>query len=209
MAILAQGAPCAGKPWVFLRNIHPRESGFNLIEAAIVLGIDGLIVGGIWAAAGAAYENMRQQNASKQLLSLVQGLRGFYAESPVDRIDANITNLIGLGVLPSDMLVETGGAKTLRHPWGGAVTLTDTTTAYGIASFKVTFEAMKSDVCRNFLTRASNLARGSGLLLVDSGAGGAGGSGDVLNLIADSNALNTAITCTDQAAPFFVFSLRG
>src|SRR5450755_2463049 len=50
-----------------------KQSGFNLIEAAIVLGIVGLIVGGIWAAAGAAYEGMRQQNASKQLLSLVQG----------------------------------------------------------------------------------------------------------------------------------------
>ncbi|MBI3419682.1 MAG: hypothetical protein HY053_06085 [Proteobacteria bacterium] len=184
-------------------------AGFNLIEAAIVLGIVGLIVGGIWAAAGAAYENMRQQNASKQLLALVQGIRGFYAQNPSDQIDENINNLHSLGVLPSDMLVDNGGAKALRHPWGGAVTLNDTTATYGIASFKITFESMKSDVCRNFLTRASNVARGSGLLLVDSGAGGTGGSGDVLNLIADSNQVNTAVTCTDQAAPFFVFSLRG
>src|SRR5262245_10667641 len=87
------------------------------------------------------------------------------AESTLrDQFDENITNLFRLGVLSSDMLVDSGGTKTLRHPWGGAVVLNDTTSTYGVASFKVTFDGMKSDVCRNFLTRASNVARGSGLL---------------------------------------------
>jgi hypothetical protein len=193
-----------------MHYLRPRtRAGFNLIEAAIVLGVLGLLVGGIWSAAAAAYENMRHHNAAKQLLALVQGIHGFYAQNPSDHVHENITQLHSLGLLPSDMLVDTNGAKTLRHPWGGSVTLSDTTDAYGIASFKVTFEDMNSDVCRNFLTRAIIVARGSGLLLVDSGAGDPAGSGDVLNLIADSNQVNTAISCTDPAAPFFVFSLRG
>lgn len=35
------------------------KNGFNLIEAAIVLGIVGLIVGGIWVAAATVRENMK------------------------------------------------------------------------------------------------------------------------------------------------------
>src|SRR5437867_1361141 len=95
------------------------QAGFNLIEAAIVLGIVGLIVGGIWAAASSAYENMRQQSGSKQLLSLVQNIRGFYAQGPIDVIDNNLTNLYNLGLLPSDMVIQNGSAFYLRHPWGG------------------------------------------------------------------------------------------
>ena len=60
------------------------RAGFNLIEAAIVLGIVGLIVGGIWAAASSAYENMRQQTASKQLLSLVGNIRNYYQNANID-----------------------------------------------------------------------------------------------------------------------------
>ncbi len=187
---------------ISIRSIA-RKAGFNLIEAAIVLGIVGLIVGGIWAAAGSAYENMRQQNAAKQLLALVQGIRGFYAQNPSDTITEDVSELYNLGVLPADMVVDTGSAKILRHQWGGGVDVNDTTSTYGIASFRVTFNSMKADACRNFLTRSANVARGSGLLVVNSG------TAEVLNLIANSSDINTSITCTDQAAPFFVFSLRG
>jgi type II secretory pathway pseudopilin PulG len=180
------------------------QAGFNLIEAAIVLGIVGLIVGGIWAAAGSAYENMRQQNASKQLLSLVQGIRGFYAQNPSDVVETNIANLASLGVLPSDMVVIDGtGSKSLRDAWGGSVTLDDGIT--GTASFTVTFNNMKADVCKNFITRVANVARGSGLLVVSTGTGG-----EYLNLVLNSSQVNTTTpACTDQGSPFFVFSLRG
>jgi type II secretory pathway pseudopilin PulG len=186
-----------------LQTRASRRAGFNLIEAAIVLGIVGLIVGGIWAAAGAAYENMRQQNASKQLLALVQGIRGFYAQSPTDVIETDIGKLNDLGVLPADMVIDAGGVKSLRHQWGGAVTIEDTTATYSIASFKVNFLNMKKDACRNFLTRSANVARGSGLLVVNSG------SSTVLDLMANSSDINTDVTCQDNATPYFVFSLRG
>jgi hypothetical protein len=37
-----------------------RRRGFNLIEAAIVLGVIGLVIGGIWVAAAAVTENRRK-----------------------------------------------------------------------------------------------------------------------------------------------------
>ena len=186
-----------------LKTRASRRAGFNLIEAAIVLGIVGLIVGGIWAAAGAAYENMRQQNASKQLLALVQGIRGFYAQSPTDVVETDLGKLNDLGVLPADMVVDSGGTKSMRHQWGGSVTIEDTTATYNIASFQVSFHDMKKDACRNFLTRSANVARGSGLLVVNSGGA------EVLNFIANSSDVNTNVTCNDGATPAFVFSLRG
>lgn len=185
------------------------QAGFNLIEAAIVLGIVGLIVGGIWAAAASAYENMRQQAASKNLLSLAQNIRGFYAQNPSDTIDTDLENLFSLGLLPADMVVGTTGSHTLRHQWGGDVTLTDATTSSGLASFQITFNKMNSEACRNFIMRNSNAARGSGLLVVGTD------SGVVMDLANNSSAttdisnVNSKCGNTTQKNVYFTFGLRG
>lgn len=42
-----------------IRRRRAAQKGFNLIEAAIVLGIVGLVVGGIWVAATSVYANLR------------------------------------------------------------------------------------------------------------------------------------------------------
>jgi hypothetical protein len=45
---------------MFVRANNPSaQSGFNLIEAAIVLGAIGLVIGGIWIAASAVNRNLR------------------------------------------------------------------------------------------------------------------------------------------------------
>mgnify|MGYP001202658320 FL=1 len=38
---------------------HSRKRGFNLIEAAIVLGVVGLVIGGIWVAANAVNDHFK------------------------------------------------------------------------------------------------------------------------------------------------------
>lgn len=45
-----------------------RRRGFNLIEAAIVLGVIGLVIGGIWVAAAKVQQNMRVNDAEKLIL---------------------------------------------------------------------------------------------------------------------------------------------
>ncbi|HVY13094.1 MAG TPA: hypothetical protein VHB73_05980 [Alphaproteobacteria bacterium] len=180
------------------------EAGFNLIEAAIVLGIVGLIVGGIWAAAGAAYENMRLQNASKQLLALVGGIRGFYAQNPTDVVDTNIDNLYGFGILPADMVVVNGTTHELRHPWGDSVTIA--TTTLGGSAFTISYTGMKADSCKNFVTRVGNVARGSGLLIASPD-----GSAEWLNLYNDPAQTNSTVPACDAngGSPSFTFSVRG
>lgn len=178
------------------------QAGFNLIEAAIVLGIVGLIVGGIWAAASSAYENMRQQTASKQLLALVQGIRGYYAQAGTDTFDTNASNIVNLGLAPNDMVINAGGTPSLRHQWGSTVTFTATAVT-NYATFGIVFNNLKREQCANLLSRVANAARGSGLLVVTNG------TANVLDLSTNSsNTLAAGATCAANASPEFVFSLR-
>ena len=187
-----------------------KQAGFNLIEAAIVLGIVGLIVGGIWAAAASAYENMRQQSASKNLLSLAQNVRGFYAQNQATSIDGNTENLFSLGLIPADMVVGGAGTHTIRHQWGGTVDVIDASASTSLASFEVRFNSMNSEACRNFIMRNGNAARGSGLLQIKTD------SGMVMDIGSDSTAttdianVNTKCgTGAGQKNVSFVFSVGG
>jgi hypothetical protein len=191
-----------------LQNRAVSNAGFNLIEAAIVLGIVGLIVGGIWAAAGSAYENMRLQNASKSLLSLVQGVRSAFANSPGGTVDVNVTTLANMGVIPSDMLSVSNGTPTIIHQWSGLVTTDapDPSTTGGVPAFSLTYTAVKTDSCNNLATRVANTARGSGLLLVEIDGT------PYLNLINNSGAEPAAggPQCDSPSDDVtFVFNIRG
>jgi hypothetical protein len=186
-----------------------RQAGFNLIEAAIVLGIVGLIVGGIWAAAASAYENMRQQGASKNLLSLAQSIRGFYAQNPATSIDSNIENLFSLGLLPADMVIGATGSHTMRHQWGGTVEILDASATTGLSSFEVKFNKINSEACRNFIMRNANSARGSGLLLVKTDAGTVMDIGTDSSATADIAAVNARCGTTGPKNVSFVFSVGG
>lgn len=42
-----------------LAPLKDKKYAFSLIEAAIVLGVVGLVIGGIWVAAAAVQETMR------------------------------------------------------------------------------------------------------------------------------------------------------
>lgn len=181
------------------------QAGFSLIEAVIVLGIAGLIVGGIWAAASSAYENLHQQDASRNLLALVQNIRNFYAQSGAsDTIDTNLSNLQNLSLLPNDMVSGTGSSIALRHPWSGNITVASTTVG-SIAAFSLAYGNVKKDSCKNFIARVSNAARGSGLLTVLSNTGT-----EILNLVANSSQQvdPSSITCIDNGTPTFVFALH-
>jgi len=76
---------------------HPSASqrrGFNLVEAAIVLGVVGLVIGGIWTAASSVAHNQKV-NESKLLIGQVyDNLRRLYAGIP----------LTGLGAIDGELL---------------------------------------------------------------------------------------------------------
>lgn len=58
-----------------MQQRHNQKKGFNLIEAAIVLGVVGLVVGGIWVGAAAVSENWKVSQTVKATLSIIEGVR--------------------------------------------------------------------------------------------------------------------------------------
>jgi len=54
--------------------LFPRRRGFSLIEAAIVLAITALVIGGIWAAYHQVVRSARQQEIAEMLLDMRQRL---------------------------------------------------------------------------------------------------------------------------------------
>ncbi len=98
--------------------LHKR--GFSLVEAAIVLGVISLVIGGIWVATAAVSENQRVTLAAQQVSQIITNLRGLYKGVPIAagvNYDFNSTNNQSMlsSVFPADMLA--GGNKIL-NPWG-------------------------------------------------------------------------------------------
>lgn len=61
-----------------------KQKGFNLIEAAIVLGVIGLVIGGIWiAASSVSYKYGLSQTASGIQMS-IETIRQLYKNMPCD-----------------------------------------------------------------------------------------------------------------------------
>lgn len=148
------------------RSSVSREAGFNLIEAAIVLGIVGLIVGGIWAAAASAYENMRQQSASKNMLAFAQNVRNFYSNGGATAIDTSITNAIQQGLIPPDMR---SGTTAAISSWATPVTI-DTGAINSINVFGIIITGLNRQSCINLIIRNTNASQGSGLIAVGGSA---------------------------------------
>jgi Tfp pilus assembly protein PilE len=150
-------------------NRQNKEAGFNLIEAAIVLGIVGLVVAGIWAAAAAAYENMRQQGASKNLLAFAQNVKNYYANSGATTVSTAATTLIAAGLVPKDMLV---GTNAIVHPWGNTAAPGNVRVANGATAgtFVIYFmrptQVTTNDwirICNNLIARNYNSGKNVGM----------------------------------------------
>jgi hypothetical protein len=162
---------------VSLRRRRAAKKGFNLIEAAIVLGIVGLVVGGIWVAATSVYANLRSKRATDELLSIVQGVRALYAtSSSFGAAVGDITPLMAqANVIPSDMLSTTPNLATsanTMNPWSGQVGIVvPGAGAINATQFAVVFSNVPPTACVDLLMRnAGGTGRDSGLVSVQGAA---------------------------------------
>lgn len=60
------------------------KKGFSLVEAAIVLGIMGIVIGGVWAVASSVQEKKRQVELSEGMIQIVDGVRKTYHNKPLN-----------------------------------------------------------------------------------------------------------------------------
>lgn len=92
-----------------------KRRGFNLVEAAIVLGVVGLIIGGIWVAAAAVRENYQVNETITLLQSITNNANNIYKGLPVPSVLTLMTpTLISAGAIPPNYVNGTGGLT----PWG-------------------------------------------------------------------------------------------
>ncbi|MEJ0061952.1 MAG: type 4 pilus major pilin [Alphaproteobacteria bacterium] len=153
--------------------------GFNLIEAAIVLGIVGLVVGGIWVAATSVYTNMRAKRATEQLLSIAQNVRALYATSATTGLANAATMTIALkqaNIFPNDMILGTT-VNDIGNPWSGRVAVYSQAPGGSQGDgFEVVFSQVPSAACADFIIRNTGQGRDVALAGVGVGASTATGT---------------------------------
>ena len=112
--------------------------GFTLTEIAIVLGIIGIVLGAIWAAASRVYANNKTQRAAAQALQIANNYKMLWAETGIDIVGTwtDVTCMgVNSGLFPSDMIPSaacvtdasarnppgpsTGEPAYPQTPWGG------------------------------------------------------------------------------------------
>lgn len=141
---------------------------FTLTEAAIVLGIMSIVLGGIWAAADSVYENRKILKTQEEVQVIVSGIRSIYAEKGYfDGTNSDLTSsLVTAGVFPAEMV----RSDNLPYaPWGGRVTVFEN----GNLQFRIVLaiSAANASFCPNTLRRIVGGGMDTGLVGIQ-GPGG-------------------------------------
>jgi len=123
----------------FFNDARPTRirRGFTLTEIAIVLGVVGLVLGGIWAAAATVYNNQKAAKAAGQVLTILNAYKALYGNRQLDVATLTDDTCAGVnaGFFPADMLpnvpcvtdpaaiavtpIPAGEPTYPRTPWGG------------------------------------------------------------------------------------------
>ena len=156
------------------------KRGFTLTEIAIVLGIIGLILGAIWVAASAVYNNLRVSKATTELLQIAQAVRSMYATSSTVDATADMTysatgtHAVGAGttyiqasIFPSDMVSPVGSpvtSYTIQDPWSGDADIVSAKATVASDSFAVDFDKVPQSACINMLTSSTGTGRDLSLI---------------------------------------------
>lgn len=98
-----------------------RWRGFTLTEVAIVLGVIGLILGGLWIAINNVRENRKVSLGVTEIATIVHNIRELYAERSGFTLpnDSEVSaTLMNSGVFPAEM-INAAAAHPISNPWGG------------------------------------------------------------------------------------------
>jgi prepilin-type N-terminal cleavage/methylation domain-containing protein len=147
---------------------HNNQNGFNLIEAAIVLSIVGIVIAGVFAAWGTVTSQQRVRKATDMTTMVVQQVRTTYATrtSLESATGAAFTSaLINAELIPSSWLSGTN----VMNPWGGVLLVTPETLSSNSA-MNISFSALTTEDCIKLANQVIINGRTQGLVQVDGTA---------------------------------------
>lgn len=155
-------------------NLRNNENAFSLIESAIVLGVVGLVIGGIWVAANSVRQHYQTNRMASAIATMVVQGRNVLGRTWPGTSTVISTAMIRAGVIPADLIDSTG--TVARAPWGdtiGMVQQVNTPSGYDTLSISIRY-TRKSD-CNNTIAKVIYRFRDSSDLVYlhvgsDSGA---------------------------------------
>jgi prepilin-type N-terminal cleavage/methylation domain-containing protein len=119
-----------------------KQSGFNLVEMAVVLSIIGLILGGVYIAASRSTERAHGTRFEQQFVETVQNTRSYYSlYASVPSSDVTAT-LIAANALPSDTF--NNSASTVAYQAFG----NNFNIVGGGSSFTLNFVNLQRNACQ-------------------------------------------------------------
>jgi prepilin-type N-terminal cleavage/methylation domain-containing protein len=143
--------------------------GFTLIEIALVLGIVGLVVGGIFAAWGSVNAQNRIRSSQEQISLIISQIRNVYGNRAQleNTPGATFTNaLIEAGLVSESWL----DGNTLRNPFGGTVVVTPDSSAGGaiMDGINITLSNLARPECLRLSAEVLGVGQREGLYKIGS-----------------------------------------
>jgi prepilin-type N-terminal cleavage/methylation domain-containing protein len=134
-----------------------KPNGFTLTEIAIVLGIIGLVLGGIWVAAKTVMDSNRADQAVQDISTMAANMRAtflavnqFSAGSKTDATAAMVT----AGIIPSNLIISSGSPPA-KNAWGGEVRIYQSSTDN--RHFRISYLHTPPDACFRIASQLANL----------------------------------------------------
>ena len=143
-------------------------AGFSMLEMAMVLGIVGIVLGGVWAIAGAARSSAFATRLEQQTLAVVSSVRDYYAARPLPTADGDMTATFRAAeVFPEEMCPSnciSGGTTVVYNAYGGTTTVAipDTGTS-PINHMEIAFTNIQERGCIELASRLGARANETGL----------------------------------------------
>jgi len=132
------------------------RGGFTLTEIAIVLGVIGIILGAIWAAASRTNDANKVQKATGQVMQILNNYRTLYAQRGVDVSDGTDVTCQGVtnNYFPSEMVIGACTTATTSTypvtPWnnGGYAQILGYQSVSGIL---IIYTSLPQTACNNLM----------------------------------------------------------
>lgn len=136
-----------------------RRQGFTLSELAIVLGIAGIALGGIWTAYSTVSQSNKANQAAQDILQIASNIRSMYVGASQIPAGASFAGLIAANAIPSNLVT---GPASATNAWGGIVTVYLPPGGMGNRTFRVAFYSIPNNTCIQIASKLANLDTADG-----------------------------------------------